>query len=268
MHPYQTNSMGKILGLLIGWVLGIKFGILGLIAGIYLGSKLDEAISLQKKSKRVRKRPLWNKQIVELTYQTMGHLAKFDGKVSEKSIEIVTKSMVRFKLNKNQIKQAKKAFTQGKNEDFNVFFIMQKLQIALLMQPSMKNAIAGIFVELVEHTETASIAKLTRLENILKALGIIRYHSQHQRSHSQQGYNAHNQHSLQWAYQVLGVSPNTAQNDVKRKYRKLLSDHHPDRLHTKAKNPTEAEIKQANDKTHQIKKAYTIIKEHLTEKQI
>ena len=234
---------------------------------IYLGSKLDEAIALQKKPRRVRKKSQWNKQIIEITYQTMGHLAKFDGKVSEKSIEIVTKSMLRFKLNKNQVKQAKKAFNQGKNEDFNVFFVMQKLQIALLMQPNMKNAIAGIFVELVEHAETASAAKQSRLENILNALGIIRYHNQRQRTYSQQGFTQHNPHNLQWAYQALGVSANTSADDVKRKYRKLLSDHHPDRLHTKAQKPTEAEIKQANEKTHQIKKAYTIIKEHLTEKQ-
>ena len=61
---------------------------------------------------------------------------------------------------------------------------------------------------------------------------------------------------------------NTEPDEIKRKYRKLLSDNHPDKVHAKKNNVTEEDIKKANEKTFEIKKAYTLIKSHLASSQV
>ena len=65
--------------------------------------------------------------------------------------------------------------------------------------------------------------------------------------------------SLQDAYQVLGVEPAATDGEVKRAYRRLLSQHHPDKL--VSKGLPEEMMKMATQKTHEIRKAYERIRE-------
>ena len=65
--------------------------------------------------------------------------------------------------------------------------------------------------------------------------------------------------SLDDAYAVLGLSRNATDAEVKKAYRRLMSQHHPDKL--VAKGLPEEMMKVAAQKTHEIKQAYEIIKE-------
>lgn len=247
---------------MVGLILSVRFGIIGLMIGIYLGNSIDEAINKQgKKTKSKIKRPnQWNPKALQYTYQLMGHLAKFDGSVSQKSIEIVESSMLQFQLSSAQIKEAKLAFNQGKQDQFNPFITVQQLQISLLIHPGKRSSIARALIQLVDENPSRSNEKIARLDYLLKNIGVVRFHK-----------NTHNaastkeQYHLSWAYQVLGVSANTTPNEVKRKYRKLLSDHHPDKIHAKNQTASENDIKKANEKTFEIKKAYNLIKANFAE---
>ena len=61
------------------------------------------------------------------------------------------------------------------------------------------------------------------------------------------------------AYSVLGVKEDAADAEIKKAYRRLMSQHHPDKL--VAKGLPEEMMKVAAQKTHEIKQAYEIIKE-------
>ncbi|MBL97146.1 MAG: hypothetical protein CMF52_04950 [Legionellales bacterium] len=263
MRPIQMNSTGNIIGLVIGIFLGMRFGIVGLITGMFIGNKIDELIR-QQKPKGFKKRTPWTKQTIEPTFQILGHLAKFDGNVSIKTIEIVSNSMDRFRFTKAQKNLAKKAFTDGKNEQFNPFSTIQKLQMALMMYPSLRNSIAGVFVRVADDGR-ASKQKLEQLDRLLRSIGIIRAQYTHHQSSTKTTPSIVG--GLSWAYRTLGVSQADNMEQIKRKYRKLLSDHHPDRLHTKESSPSESAIKQANERTHEIKKAYTLLKSHREQQQ-
>lgn len=260
---FQMNTWGVFIGLMVGTLLSLRFGIAGLMLGIYLGNKLDEAILRQQQQQSTRKRQFWNKQTVALAFQLFGHLAKIDGKVSAQSIHIIESSLDTFGLGKILRTLAKQSFNQGKAHDFNYYRTIQQLQIALMMRPNLKNAIANIAIKLVETDASASTRKKHRLAEILRSLGIIQFNAhwgqQQYHYHSQQRFHASPMQNIQWAYNVLGITPQTSMPEVKRKYRKLLSDNHPDRLHAKGK-PSEAAIKHANEKTIDIKKAYEMIK--------
>jgi DnaJ like chaperone protein len=61
------------------------------------------------------------------------------------------------------------------------------------------------------------------------------------------------------AHAVLNVTPDAADADVKKAYRRLLNQHHPDKL--VSRGLPEEMMKVAAHKTHEIKQAYDIVKQ-------
>ena len=64
--------------------------------------------------------------------------------------------------------------------------------------------------------------------------------------------------SLKQTYAVLYIKESSTVNKIKKAYRRLLSQHHPDKL--VAKGLTEEMMKVAAERTHEIRKAYEVIK--------
>jgi len=63
--------------------------------------------------------------------------------------------------------------------------------------------------------------------------------------------------TLNQAYAVLEVTPKATDAEIKRAYRRLLSQHHPDKL--VSKGLPEEMMKLAAEKTHEIRQAYEAI---------
>jgi len=61
------------------------------------------------------------------------------------------------------------------------------------------------------------------------------------------------------AYVALGVEPGIDEKGLKRAYRKLMSENHPDKLI--AKGVPEAMIKLATERSQEIQAAYELIRE-------
>ena len=70
--------------------------------------------------------------------------------------------------------------------------------------------------------------------------------------------NMHPQNTLDDAYKILGVSPNDDMATIKKAYRKLVRQYHPDII--KSQGKSEAYIKEATHKTQEINQAYEMIK--------
>ena len=110
------------------------------------------------------------------------------------------------------------------------------------MHPAEKEALRGICGHL-----GIPAAQLDRLEEMLRA------------GFGRAGYDAAaTETSLQDAYHLLGVDELANDADLKKTYRRLMSQHHPDKL--VAKGLPEQMIKDATEKTQQIKAAYELIR--------
>ena len=70
--------------------------------------------------------------------------------------------------------------------------------------------------------------------------------------------NMHPQNTLDDVYKILGVSPNDDMATIKKAYRKLVRQYHPDII--KSQGKSEAYIKEATQKTQKINQAYEMIK--------
>ncbi|MEQ9210373.1 MAG: DnaJ domain-containing protein, partial [Pseudomonadales bacterium] len=68
------------------------------------------------------------------------------------------------------------------------------------------------------------------------------------------------QSELDLAYKALGVSSDCSDAELKKAYRKLMSENHPDKL--MGQGVPEDMVKMANERSSEISKAYDLIREH------
>jgi len=80
----------------------------------------------------------------------------------------------------------------------------------------------------------------------------------HGGNYQQQGRPQASANDLENAYKALGVSSTTSDRDIKKAYRKLMSQHHPDKL--VAQGVPEDMMKVATEKAQEIQVAYDLIK--------
>jgi len=255
---------GKLLGALFGIMLtGSLFGgILGMLLGHYFDAGL-------KNSKRSffsgfqGAREKIQHAFFKATFMVMGHVAKADGRVSEREIHMARGLMDRMRLSTSQKEQAINYFREGKSEQFNLKATLDELLDVCHGQ----RVLLQMFIEIqfqAANIDGITPAKQHILETICHRLG---FSSIFQQFYSGQGaaggrYQSSGQRTgsmsqLQAAFKTLGISKDASKQEVKRAYRKLMSENHPDKLI--AKGLPEEMIRLATDKTQKIQKAYETI---------
>jgi len=254
------NWWGKLIGGGFGFMLG---GPLGALIGMVAGHQLDKglhAVDLEP----------GNTERVQLAFFTavfsvMGYLAKADGTVSRSEIQMAENIMGQMNLDANQRKAAIDLFNQGKKADFPLDDILHQFKteshrrtnlLQMFLEILIATAYADNSLDKAEHSALQDIARqigfsASQLEHLINMVG-----AQQQYSHRSAQTSA--QSSLSQAYAVLGVDSEISDSSLKKTYRRLMSQHHPDKL--VAKGLPEEMIKIANQKTGEIKAAYEQIK--------
>ena len=251
---------GKIIGGGFGFMLG---GPLGALMGMAAGHQFDKglhAVDLEP----------GNTERVQLAFFTavfsvMGYLAKADGTVSRSEIQMAENIMGQMNLDAEQRKTAIELFNQGKQNDFPLNDILHQFKtechrrtnlLQMFLEILIATAYADNQLDSAEHDALKNIAQqigfsVAQLEQLINMVGA-------QQQYSQQSSQASSSASLPQAYSVLGVDSEVSDATLKKTYRRLMSQHHPDKL--VAKGLPEEMIKLANQKTAEIKMAYEQIK--------
>ena len=260
---------GKLIGGAFGYVLG---GPLGALLGAALGHRFDKGYSQFRLGAGASEADVERIQsaFFTATFSVMGHLAKSDGRVTAAEIQLAENIMQQMQLNAEQRKAAINLFNQGKGDDFHLDEVLQQFKKEChgrknLIQMFIEILIATILADGIAHN-----AERDRLHYIGLQLGLAPFvidqliqmvQAQQQFSYGFGGRRTAApppKATLDTAYQVLGVSKDTSDAEIKKAYRRLMNQHHPDKL--VAKGLPEEMMKLATEKTQEIKSAYEQIK--------
>ncbi len=251
---------GKILGAGFGFMFG---GPIGALFGAYIGHTFDRGAS-QSHFSFGNPQPVQDK-FFESLFLVMGHIAKADGHVSPQEIQMAKTIMVQMRLNEERTAKAVDYFNLGKQPEFNLDQTLKSFKQVShgyrnLLQMFLEIQIAAAFADGgIQNSE-----KLI-LENISRVLGFNQLHLnllinsfQAQQRFHQSGQEVNQQDRLADAYQVLGIESATPDKDCKKAYRKLMSQHHPDKL--VAKGLPEEMMTVAKEKSQEIQAAWEVIR--------
>jgi len=257
--------MGKIIGAIVGYLI---WGFWGLLIGLILGHQIDRRLPrfllLLLKRTVIKHQERVQKVFFESTFLVMGHLAKADGRVSEQEIRLARQVMQQMNLSETATQEAITLFGRGKAADFDLSETLRALrQVAL----SHRN-LAQMFVEIQLGAAYADgaleTAERTILLKVCEALGFSEAEFNRLDTMIQAHLHAHQPGrtrgvSVADAYAILDIDEAASDAEVKKAYRRLMSQHHPDKL--QAKGLPKEMMKLAEEKTHEIRTAYERIRE-------
>lgn len=238
------------------WLRGGTGFLVGSAVGFALGSYLRAAA--QKRLGQVQV------GFIDTTFAVMGALCKADGVVTRQEIQVVEQIFARLHLSPEQKEAAKVAFNRGKAAEFDLDAEVRRFaetapRSPLLFHMFLRLQLIAIAadgqVHPAEHAMLVRVARglglselhVVQLEALLRAAA---YGATSQRaSHEQQ---------LADAYAALGVAAEASEAEIKRAYRKMISENHPDRVAAKGLPESMREI--AEERAREINAAYDLIK--------
>jgi len=247
---------GKVIGGGFGFMFG---GPLGALAGMAMGHQFDKGLNITELESG-------NTERVQLafftaTFSVMGYLAKADGQVSKSEIQMAQSIMGQMNLNPEQRKAAIELFNKGKQDDFELDGILLQFKQECQRRTNLLQMFLEILIATAFADNSFDKAEHEALQHIATSIGFNAQQLDHLISMvtaQQKSHSSTTQPSIENAYAVLGVEKDISDADLKKAYRRLMSQHHPDKL--VSKGLPEEMIKLANEKTSEIKSAYEQIK--------
>jgi len=261
------GGYGKWIGLVLGGIIGR--GLLGAVVGFIIGHLFDRASA--PRPARDAPGPL-RERFFTTTFEVMGHIAKADGRVSEREIDAARATMRRFALGEVQVRRAIECFTAGKDEGYPFEERVRQLRDAAEGRMDLCRTFLLIQLEATLYAGGLGAPARERLQRVSAALGIgqaefmaveamLRMRAAAgvagANSHAAGDGNAPRQ-SLADAYELLGVPSGIGDAELTLAYRRLLSQNHPDKL--VANGLPESMVAAAHERTRQIISAYETVK--------
>jgi DnaJ like chaperone protein len=191
------------------------------------------------------------------TYSVMGHVAKADGRVCEDEITMAEKVMDHMQLTLEQKKQAIKLFNHGKESGFDLEKILTRLKKDIERRALIRQFM-NIQLKVAYSDGELKQAEQQLFRQMLSLLEFNRLEFEHLEKDVKNELLDPSRLSLNEAYSVLGVQHDASIDELKKIYRRLMGQYHPDRLH--ANNYTAEEIRSASEMASKIKAAYEQVK--------
>lgn len=261
---------GKLIGGAFGFMLG---GPLGALLGAALGHNLDKGLAGldQDEGLEPGDRERVQTAFFTATFSVMGHVAKADGQVTRDEIALAEAVMAEMELSAELQQTAMRLFSEGKKQGFPLDEVLAQFRqechrrqnlIQMFMEIQLQAAfadgeLAPAEEQLLLHVcERLGVSRFTfrRLEQMIRAERHFGGAGTGRRTAREPAGM-----SLDDAYALLNVSAQADDAEVKKAYRRLLSQHHPDKL--VSKGLPEEMMKMASRKTHEIRQAYVRVKQ-------
>lgn len=254
--------MFKYIGLALGYYL---LGFFGAFLGYMIGSSIDRAQSYGLGGIN----PLGNAHRQEIFLETvfvlMGKLAKADGHISKDEINHVEGLMQKMGMASQHRKTAIDQFKRGSQADFNIDQALDQFMATCGNTLNLKQVLLMYLIVMAFADGKLDPAEQNMLEHVSIRLGYSRAEFSQMlemvinQSHFSQGRSSRTSASaLDDAYKALGVTKDNTDQQIKRAYRKLMSQYHPDKLI--GQGLPEDMIAVATEQAKEIQVAYDLIK--------
>lgn len=258
--------IGTILGVAIGlFTLGPLGAILGGAAGLMFDKgRQRSAWKLDPEQKQEIEQAFFN-----TVFPLMGILAKADGRVCEKEVDSTEKLIQSMRLEPEKRKEAIQLFQSGSKGEKELAPVVEsflshcgsykdlkQLLIVYLMTLAFADGELDPAEEKILETVAGKLGYSSLAFNHL--LGMVKAQFHFDQRHQRSAGPHTNRSSLAKAYEALGVESSATDAELKRAYRKLMSEYHPDKL--AGQGVPEHVIKVATEKSQEIQSAYEVIK--------
>jgi len=263
---------GKLVGGAFGFLLG---GPLGAVMGAALGHSFDRGMGSLPGGAEAGlgegDRERVQMAFFTATFSVLGNVAKADGKVSADEIRLAERVMDEMQLSPDMRRAAINLFNQGKSEGFPLAGVLAQFRQECHGRTTLIRLFLEIQVQAAYADGTLHADEARLLQSICDQLGFSRqaFAEIERMIRAERGFRGGagggraqadtGRPSLSQAYDLLGVKKDASDAEIKRAYRRLLSQHHPDKL--VSKGLPEEMMKIATQKTHEIRQAYEAITE-------
>ena len=241
----MSSIWGKIAGGAIGFALGGPLGaLLGAIGGHIVDRRLrqgDDGFAQIKSN--VDRQAIFTMGVVALGAK----MAKADGQVTQDEVRAFKKV---FRVRKEDEKNIGKFFDLAKKDVYDFEVYARQLAGLLRDEPVLLKEILWCLAEIAKADGVIHKKEREFLAQIANIFGVSA--AEFEQITEVDLFGARND-----PYKVLGVSPHDSLDDIKKAYRKLARQHHPDSL--MAKGVPQEMIDIANQKIAKINDAYSEI---------
>jgi DnaJ like chaperone protein len=256
---------GKIIAGLLGFLVA---GPLGLLVGLLVGHNFDKGLAGNLATLKPEQAARVRESFFETTFSVMGHIAKIDGRISAQEVAQAEMVMTQMGLDSSQRQRAIDLFKAGAESEFEVAptintFLEHCGKFANLKQTALLYLISLALADGSVHSREREA-----LQGIAFQLGYSAAQFDHlldmvtaQRSfggNRSSTISAGDQ--LSAAYRALGVDVACSDRELKTAYRRLMSEHHPDKLI--AQGVPENMVKLATERSQDVQSAYEMLKKH------
>lgn len=254
------NVTGKIIGAIIGLI--IFRNAFGLLFGALLGHFYDSAVA------RLRP-PSMGVGFIEPLFAFAGALSKSDGRVSEPEIAATEALIARLRLDPAQRRIAIERFGVGKQAGYDTHGAIAALRLWCQGRRDLAFIVLDLLLDLVYAEGSLAQPKLVLVRQLCASLGVSDHElaalsamkgyaaapGAGQRQYGPRGPRPQRPSEID-PYAVLGVTRDSSERELKHAYRRLMSQHHPDKL-----GDVPEEVKgRAGERAREINAAYERIK--------
>ena len=260
-----VSFVGKLAGAILGlWLFRHPFGVL---VGVFLGHLWDVGA--------MRVQPLAGgpaRSFIAPLFSLAGAIAKSDGRVSEQEIAAAENLMQRMQLQPAQRAEAITRFTAGKQDGFSAQEAITELRAWCGGRRDLAFLLLDMLLDIVYAEGPLVGAKFALVRKLCWSLGVherelaalaaMRGYAYsgnggaHHQSHDHGDARPASHATTVDAYAVLGLQRTASDSEIKHAYRKLISQHHPDKL---GDVPDELK-RRAEERAREINTAYEKIR--------
>jgi DnaJ like chaperone protein len=206
-------------------------------------------------------------------FPLLGRMAKADGRISEEEIQAAEIMMDRMQLAADLREEAKRLFKLGAQPDFDMAASMTEFISVTSAYPHLKQLLLVYLITMAMSDHELHENEIAILREVALLLGysdaafnhllrMVQAQNQFQqgRYSGGAGYSADEPRvdKLALAYEALGVTADAPDDEIKKAYRKLMSQYHPDKL--VGQGVPDEMVKVATERSQEIQAAYELIK--------